>query len=159
MATKAGRAELKDIRAGKTLWGAGLNLQTGERYPVRVVITHGIKKYGKDDWIYDEVIMGRIIKLEHFPPNHLGEPCFDKLFVSLSAVKRWIKRYNSNRVETLCEDRRVFKYGSHFIRRSGIDTAELADNAFVKTEQWLVKEAHYVRHPAQPFNLFGKKAA
>ena len=154
MATKAGRAEISDIRVGKTLWRAGMNLVTGERFPLRVFVTRGSKKYREGVWLYDERTGGMLISLEHFPPNHLGEPCFDKLFVSLSAVKRWIKRYNSNRVETLCEDRRVFKYGSHFVRRSGIDTTNLADNQFVKTEQWLVNEAKYERHPKQPFNLF-----
>jgi hypothetical protein len=158
MATKAGRVELKDIRSGKTLWKAGLNLQTGERFPERVFITHGVKRYKEGEWTYVEaymgVSMGRLITLEHFPANHVGEPCFDKLFVSLSAVKRWIKRYECNRVETLCEDRRIFKYGSHFMRRSGIDLDAIPDNLFVSTEQWLVNEAKYERYPASPFNLF-----
>lgn len=172
MATKAGRAEVSDVRAGKTLWYAAIDFATGKRYPLPVRVATPVRKRTRYEalpasrmvrqteciWIFHEYrrgrLSGRLIQAEHFPLNHKGEPSFDKCFVSLSAAKRWIKRYESNRVETLCEDRRVFKHGSHFIRRSGIDTANLADNQFVKTEQWLVNEAHYERHPKQPFNLF-----
>jgi hypothetical protein len=170
MATKAGRAEVSDVRAGKTLWYAAIDHATGKRYPLPTLVGTWARKLisqrelpaGSDApeafWVFYEYrrgkLSGRLIYIKNFPLNHKEEPSFDKCFVSRSAVLRWIKRYESNRVETLCEDRRVFKYGSHFMRRSGIDVINLADNQFVMTEQWLVNEAKYERHPKQPFNLF-----
>jgi hypothetical protein len=170
MATKAGRAEVSDVRTGKTLWYAAIDLVTGKRYPLPTLVGTSARKLIRQRelpdgsaapevfWVFYDYrrgqLSGRLIYIENFPLNHKEEPSFDKCFVSRSAVLRWIKRYESNRVETLCEDRRVFKYGSHFLRRSGIDTANLADNQFVKTEQWLVNEAKYERHPSTPFNLF-----
>jgi len=163
MATKAGRAEISDIRAGKTLWMAVPD-QTGKRHPVPLRIWKGpwLAPRG-DHWVYGCTYLGqdRFEGLgDHTHPlNHKGEPCLDKIFINRSAAVRWIKRFESNRIETLCEDRRVFKYGSHFMRRSGIDLANLANNKFVSTEQWLVTEAKYERHPKQPFNLFEATAA
>jgi hypothetical protein len=154
MATKAGRVHLKDIRQGVTLWVAAIDKDTGRRVPAPIIIERGAQKTPPDYWIFFMVYNGerRVSGHGHHtqPLDHNGEPIFDKLFVNRAAAARWIKRYESNRIETLCEDRRVFKYGSHFIRRSGINTANLADNMFVSTEQWLVKEAHYVRHLPLP---------
>jgi hypothetical protein len=119
MATKAGRVEISDIRQGKTLWYPEFNEFT-DTWSVRpALVMHGARKmYGeKPGWTFwDSYVRGRILYPEYFPLNEKGEPCLDKLFISRSAALRYIKRRQSNRIEALCEDRRIFVRGSKLLR-------------------------------------------
>lgn len=126
MATKAGRIELKDIKTGKTFWKA--SIVDGKRVPEAVVIMGGARlaRVKRADgsftamWTYEQIGAGPRRKLVcdpmWSPYDAAGHPVFDKLFVNRSAVLRWIKRYETNRITTLCEDRRVFMCGDRPLR-------------------------------------------
>lgn len=133
MATKAGRVEISDIRQGKTLWYVNYSPFNDELSPLPVFITRGAKKHrgeNENSWIFDESIGGRIITPYFFPLNEKGEPCFDKFFISRSAALRYIARRQSNRIEALCEDRRIFVRGSKLLMESDeYGPAKLAQQA------------------------------
>jgi hypothetical protein len=164
MATKAGRAEIKDIRAGVTLWKAAIDPVTGRRFPQSIFITLGARRmrFPRTDgtyvgmWVYHQraftergqEMSARMIADPMWSPHTVdGIPVFDKLFVSRSAAVRWIKRYESNRIETLCEDRRVFICGSRPMRIAGpkkpfeLDLDKLGDHRFTLAE--IAMRNHY----------------
>lgn len=166
MATKAGRVEIGDIKTGKTFWKAAINPLTGERYPQSIFITKGARRgrFPRTDgtmaviWHYTQLGRnaegqlgkGLLIADPMWSPMIDGAPVFDKLFVSRAAAVRWIKRYNSNRVETLCEDRRVFECGSRPMRQIAstqpdqLNFDQLLDHRFTHVELALAK--HYGAH-------------
>lgn len=166
MATKAGRVEICDIKAGKTFWKAAIDPLTGERYPKSIFITKGARRgrFPRIDgtmaviWHYmqlsrdaeDRLEKAQLIADPMWTPHLDGAPVFDKLFVNRAAAERWIKRYNSNRVETLCEDRRVFECGSRSLRTVAarhpdqLDLSQVLDHRFQHTELGLAR--HFGAH-------------
>jgi hypothetical protein len=165
MATKAGRVELKDIKAGKTFWKAVIDPVTGKRSASAIQIIDGIQlgRFKRPDqtpvamWWYGQRSLdpqtGQTLKARVVcdpmwsPRNEQDEPIFDKLFVNRAAVMRWIKRYESNRITTLCEDRRVFDCGDRPLRTVArtqpdqLDLEQLPDHRFQHAEIAFAK--HY----------------
>lgn len=164
MATKAGRVEIRDIKPGKTFWKAAI--VDGQRVPQPVIIVGGARlaSMKRADgspvaiWVYDQFVRdeagntGRqtVICDPMWTPSIDGVPIFDKLFVNRSAVVRWIRRYASNRIDTLCEDRRVFECGSRPLRTVAerhpdqLDLAQVLDHRFQHTELGLAR--HFGAH-------------
>lgn len=165
MATKAGRVEIKDIKPGKTFWKAVIDPVTGKRTPAAIRIIDGIQLgrfqrtnqvavsmwwYGQlsNDPVTGQLLRARVVCDPMWSPrNEQDEPIFDKLFVNRAAVVRWIKRYESNRITTLCEDRRVFLCGDRPLRAIAanqpdeLDLEKLLDHRFQHAELWYAK--HY----------------
>jgi hypothetical protein len=164
MATKAGRVEIRDIKPGKTFWKAAI--VEGQRVPQPVIILGGahLASMKRADgspvaiWVYQQLARdetgntGRqtVICDPMWTPAIDGEPIFDKLFVNRAAVVRWIRRYASNRIDTLCEDRRVFECGSRPLRAIAaqhpdqLDLAQVLDHRFQHTELGLAR--HFGAH-------------
>lgn len=159
MATKAGRVEIRDIKPGKTFWKAAI--VDGQRVPQPIIITGGARlaSMKRADgspvaiWVYEQFVRdeagntGRqtVICDPMWTPHLDGVPIFDKLFVNRAAAARWIRRYASNRIDTLCEDRRVFECGSRLLRffasmhSDQLDLAQVPDHRFQHTELAVVK--------------------
>lgn len=160
MATKAGRAEIHDIKAGKTLWKAAII--DGRRVPEAVRITMGAQRmsFPREDgthvamWVYQQAgfvfdgraAIGTVICDPMWTPHLENVPVFDKLFVNRAAAARWIRRYESNRIETLCEDRRVFERGASFLLRFSRKNPDelnldlLEGHRFQHTELWIASQ-------------------
>lgn len=178
MATKAGRVEIHDIKAGKTFWKAAI--VDGVRVPMPVTIVgkaYKVRMQRQDGsyvaiWAYrqqyrqlSDTLETRLLTFTFgtvicdpmwSPHNEANEPLFDKLFVNRSAVVRWINRYNSNRVTTLCEDRRIFTCGDRPLRAVAqrqpdqLDLERLQDHRFQHAELWYAK--HYGAHRPAKLN-------
>jgi len=169
MATKAGRVTRKDFKVGKTFWKAEIHPETGERYPAAVQIIDGMRlgRFKRPDqtpvamWWYaqrsidrntGEPIIGRIVCDPMWSPTLNGEPVFDKLFVNRAAAVRWIRRYQTDRVETLCEDRRIFETGSQTLRTIAswtpdqLNLRDLPDHRFQHAELAACKHYGFLRH-------------
>lgn len=161
MATKAGRVQIRDIRAGRTFWKAAII--EGRRVPEQVFIVVGARlgsfKKANGTWtaIWHYTQRATASTPDYFGPLSMllcdpmwtpridNEPIFDKLFINRAACVRWIRRYESNRIETLCEDRRVFECGSRPLRAIAamhpdqLDLAQVLDHRFQHTELGLAR--------------------
>jgi hypothetical protein len=159
MGTKAGRVQIRDIKPGKTFWKAAII--AGQRVPQPVIILGGARLASMKRvdgsavaiWVYKQFVRDSagntgqqtVICDPMWTPHLDSMPIFDKLFVNRAACVRWIERYASNRIDTLCEDRRVFECGSRPLRAIAalhpdqLDLAQVQDHRFQHTELGLAR--------------------